>query len=298
MAMLGATAQALRTAGQKYLTADAGRIGASFMRFLYAIPFSCLWLVFWQVFWQNGTATTVPAMPSDYWFWVITASILQIGFTICLVVLLELRNFAAGTAFSKTEVLQAAIFEAILVGYIASFNTALAIGVGIIAVLLLGGRAGQMAIPDLLKQAYSKAGIIGLLSGGLLGSATVCYGIASRQLETDDAILRASITAAIATIIQTSIMLPLMAIWARRQLIAAFQYWRAGLFIGICSSLSTITWFVAFAVHYVGPARAIGQIELVISILISALFFKERISRIEFIAIALLSLSVLIILLG
>ena len=93
-------------------------------------------------------------------------------------------------------------------------------------------------------------------------------------------------------------MLPLMAIWARRQLIAAFQYWRAGLFIGICSSLSTITWFVAFAVHYVGPARAIGQIELVISILISALFFKERISRIEFIAIALLSLSVLIILLG
>ena len=294
MAMLGATAQAFRTAGQKYITAEAGRIGASFMRFLYAIPFSCLWLFYWH--YESDIA--LPATTSHFWFWVVSASLLQIGFTICLVVLLQLRNFAAGTAFSKTEVLQAAIFEAILVGYIASFSIALAIGVGIVAVLLLGARSGELALPDLLKQIGSKAGVVGLLSGSFLGCATVCYGIASRQLETDDAILRASITAAIATLVQTSFMIPLMGIWARGQLIAAFRLWRAGLFIGIFSSLSTITWFVAFALHYVGPARAIGQIELVISILISALFFKERISRTEYIAIMLLCLSMVIILLG
>jgi len=294
MAMLGATAQALRTAGQKRLTAQAGPIGASLIRFCYAIPFSGLWLFIWH----SSTSAAFPHMPLDFWFWVLIASILQIGFTITLVMLLELRNFAAGVAFSKTEVLQAAIFEAILVGYIASFNTVLAIILGIIAVLLLSSAQGGLYLPDLVRRVATRAGFLGLSSGAFLGSATVCYSIASSHLISDDYIMRASLTAAIATILQTAMMIPVMAAIAKDQLKAAFVLWRPALFIGVFSSLSTTAWFVAFALHYVGPARAIGQIELVISLLISALFFKEHIRRTEYIAITLLSLSVLIILLS
>lgn len=294
MAMLGAAAQALRTAGQKRLTNSAGPIGASFTRFCYAVPFSCGWLGIWHYV----TSTPIPDMPSAFWFWVLLASILQIGFTISLVLLLQLRNFAAGVAFSKTEVLQAAIFEAILVGYIASFHTVLAIMIGIIAVLLLSSAQTALYLPDLLRRVASRVGVLGLSSGAFLGSATVCYSIASSHLISDDYIMRASLTASIATILQTAMMIPVMLFMAKAQLYSAFRLWRPALFIGVFSSLSTISWFVAFALHYVGPARAIGQIELVFSLLISALFFKETIRRTEYVAIALLSLSVLIILLN
>ena len=294
MAILGAAAQAMRTAGQKRLTTPAGPIGASFMRFCYAIPFSCAWLGIWLY----GTSATIPSLPVTFWFWVLLASLLQIGFTVTLVLLLQLRNFAAGVAFSKTEVLQAAIFEAILVGYIASLHTVLAIIIGCIAVLLLSSAQGALYLPDLVKRVASRVGLLGLSSGTFLGSATVCYSIASSHLISDDYIMRASLTAAIATILQTAMMIPVMLFLAKDQLYSAFRLWRPALFIGVFSSLSTISWFVAFALHYVGPARAIGQIELVISLLISGLFFKETIRRTEYIAIALLSLSVLIILLS
>ena len=293
MAMTGAVAQAVRTAGQKWLTAEAGPIGASFSRFIFATPFSWLWLWIWQL----HTSQSLPPIAPTFWFWVIFGGSLQIIFTVALVQLLRLRNFAAGVAFSKTEVLQAAIFEAILVGYIASFHVGLAIIIGIVAVLLLSSKKGDIGFFGILRSVGTGAGLLGLVSGACLGAATVSYGIASDYLASEDPILRASVTAAITCTIQTIIMGALMMKWTPTQLRASIVQWRPGVVIGIFSSLSTITWFVAFAIYYVGPARAIGQIELVASILLSALLFKEKISRTEYIAIALLSLSVLIILL-
>jgi len=43
--------------------------------------------------------------------------------------------------------------------------------------------------------------------------------------------------------------------------------------------------------------RAVGQIELLFSVGFSVLYFKERISRVEFAAIALLAISIIMVLL-
>ena len=51
--------------------------------------------------------------------------------------LFNLRNFAAGTAFSKTDILQAAIFEAIRIGDIVSLQVGIGIFLGVIDVLIL-----------------------------------------------------------------------------------------------------------------------------------------------------------------
>jgi drug/metabolite transporter (DMT)-like permease len=45
------------------------------------------------------------------------------------------------------------------------------------------------------------------------------------------------------------------------------------------------------------PVRAVGQVELLFSIGFSVLYFKERVSRLELAAMALLALSIVMVLL-
>jgi drug/metabolite transporter (DMT)-like permease len=52
-------------------------------------------------------------------------------------------------------------------------------------------------------------------------------------------------------------------------------------------------WFVAFTLQNAAYVKALGQVELIFSILASFIFFKERISKNEFIGMALISASVL-----
>ena len=54
-------------------------------------------------------------------------------------------------------------------------------------------------------------------------------------------------------------------------------------------------WFIAFALASVAEVRAVGQVELIFSILVSMLFFKEKINKTEFFGIILLAASILIV---
>jgi drug/metabolite transporter (DMT)-like permease len=49
--------------------------------------------------------------------------------------------------------------------------------------------------------------------------------------------------------------------------------------------------------HEVAPVRAVGQVELLFSVGFSVLYFKERVSRLELAAMALLALSIVMVLL-
>ena len=61
-------------------------------------------------------------MLPGFWVWVSLASLMQVLFTVLLIRMFS-HPFAAGTAFSKTEVLQAAIYEAFLLGIVVSVIT-------------------------------------------------------------------------------------------------------------------------------------------------------------------------------
>ena len=76
-----------------------------------------------------------------------------------------------------------------------------------------------------------------------------------------------------------------------------FANWRIGILIGITAAISTAAWFMAFAMFHLGAVRAIGQIELIISILFSWLFFKEKITLLELIGISVLGISIILVLL-
>ena len=131
--IIAATAQTLRSAFQKKMKPVLGNYGASYIRFSYAVPFAWLWVFGYQAYAGLG----LPVMNTAFWVWVSLASLMQVLFTVLLLKLFSHRSFAAGTAFSKTEVLQAAIYEAALLGVMTSVLTGSAIVLGAVAVVML-----------------------------------------------------------------------------------------------------------------------------------------------------------------
>ena len=291
--VVAALTQTFRSAGQKRLKSVLGDFGASYIRFSYALPFALVWMVLWMMM----TAQPLPQTNMTFWFWVSLGGGAQVIFTVMLITLFSHRNFAAGTAFSKTEVLQAALFEALIIGDIVSIQTGSAILLGVIAIIMLSAHQSGASLSLITRSLLSYQTVLGIGSGAFLGLSTVCFRAATSSLETGDIVLRASMAAASSTMLQTLVMGLVMAIWARHQLVLTLTHWRQAWPVGLFGAITTACWFIAFSLATVASVRAIGQVELLITLLFTGSVFKERISKTEYMAIGLLILSIILVLL-
>ena len=291
--ILAAISQSFRTAQQKNLKNRLGDFGASFVRFSYAIPFAWSCLLFY-CFVMNSS---LPSLNYKFGFWVTIAGILQIIFTVLLIKLFSHRSFAAGTAFSKTEVIQVAIFEALIIGYVVSFQVGFAIILGFLAIVLLSIVKGQITFSNLVSSLLTKQTALGLASGAFLALCSVCFRAATDSLDGDDLIVKAGYTLGISLIIQTILMGFWMKKNANEELILTFREWRGSSIVGFFGALTSFCWFYAFSANAVAPVRAVGQIELVLALLISIFFFREKPSWKELAAIILLLISIVLVLL-
>ena len=154
-----------------------GDFGASYIRFSYALPFAGLWL--W--IWMQSTGQPLPQTTSSFWIWVSVGGVMQVIFTVLLITLFNHRNFAAGTAFSKTEVLQAAIFEALIIGEIVSVQVGLAIAIGVLAILMLSFHKSSAGLSGLWSSLSSTQSLLGLAAGAFLGLSTVSFRAATES---------------------------------------------------------------------------------------------------------------------
>ena len=291
--IIASISQSFRTAQQKNLKNRLGDFGASFVRFSYAIPFAWLGLFLYC----NITSSSLPFLNYKFGFWVTIAGVLQIIFTVLLIKLFSHRSFAAGTAFSKTEVIQVALFEAIIIGSFVSFQVAFAIILGFVAIVLLSIIKGQVSFANLISSLLTKQAGLGLASGAFLALCSVCFRAATDSLGGNDLIVKAGYTLGISLLIQTA----LMGLWMQRnaytELLLSFKEWRGATIVGFFGALTSFCWFYAFSANAVAPVRAVGQIELVIALLISIFFFQEKPSWKEVTAIILLLVSIILVLL-
>ena len=291
--IIAAISQSLRTAQQKNLKQSLGVLGASYVRFSYAIPFAWVWIAFYSFFYDQP----LPSINLEYIFWITIAGLMQIIFTVLLITLFSHRSFAAGIAFSKTEVLMAAIFEAMILGYFVSFEVGFAILLGVLAVFLLTLSKSEISLSNLLSALWTRQTALGLGSGAFLGFCTVAFRAATDSLEGSDLLMKASMTGGVAVLIQSVIMGLWLWFKARVELIKSFKAWRRAYLVGFFGAVTTACWFYAFSANAVAPVRALGQIELLIALGISFFFFKERPSKKEVFAVSLLTISIMIVLL-
>ncbi|MGD9914802.1 MAG: EamA family transporter [Rhizobiaceae bacterium] len=285
--------QNLRSAAQKKLQGSLGTTGASFVRFGFGFPLAILYVAVLHY----GTGRVLPLLSLEFAGWSVLGGVAQILATILLVHMFTLRNFAVGTAYSKTEPMQAAIFGLILLGETVTIGAVGAIVVGIAGVILISVARMPLSWANFWAALIGRTAQIGILSGALFGISAVAYRSASLSLGGPDLIMQAAVTLAVVSTFQTIIMVVWMAATDMGEFGRVARAWRSSTLVGLAGILGSACWFTAMAMQQVAYVRALGQIELVFTFAASIFIFKERINRQEVIGCLLIVGGILILLL-
>ena len=285
--------QNARSALQKHLKGRLTTLGATYVRFLYATPFALIYVAVLH----GAGGKALPQPNGMFLFYVVLGGISQIIFTGVLIWLFSFRNFAVGTTFSTTDVVQIAILGFLILGDTLSPPAAAAIGIAVIGVMVLSAGQSNITASSLLTSLTEKPTLVGLASGAFLGASVIFFRGAALALGHDDLIMAAAFTLAVALIIQTSIM-GLYLVWAERgTLKAVLVHWRFSLAVGVAGVLASIGWFTAFTLENAAHVRAVGQIELIFTYIASVFFFGEKSNRAEIAGILLVAAGIVMLIL-
>ncbi|EEX10586.1 membrane protein [Ruegeria lacuscaerulensis ITI-1157] len=288
--LAAATFQTVRFMLQKSLSSvKLSATGATFARFAYSMPLVLLGLVGAM----RLSGLPLPALPPLFWLYAAIGGLSQILATICVVALFKQRNFAVGITFKKTEVIQTAIVGFVVLGDRVSTGAFAAILLGLLAVLLLSKTPGGSGA--WWRHLTNRASQLGLGSGVLFAFSAVSYRGASLQLGDGEAWFRALVTLAVVVSIQF-LSMALWLVWRdRAELRAVWDTRRTGIFVGLTSLGGSFCWFWAFSLQNAAYVKALGQVELIFSLMASVLVFRETMTRREIMGMVLLGLSILIL---
>ena len=288
--LAAATFQTVRFMLQKSLSSvKLSATGATFARFAYSMPLVLLGLVVAM----RLSGLPLPALPPLFWLYAAIGGLSQILATIFVVALFKQRNFAVGITFKKTEVIQTAIVGFVVLGDRVSTGAFGAILLGLLAVLLLSKTPGGSGA--WWRHLTNRASQLGLGSGVLFAFSAVSYRGASLQLGDGEAWFRALVTLAVVVSIQF-LSMALWLVWRdRAELRAVWDTRRTGVFVGLTSLGGSFCWFWAFSLQNAAYVKALGQVELIFSLMASVLVFRETVTRREIAGMVLLGLSILIL---
>lgn len=287
-----ALAQTIRFMLQKHMAgAGLSASGATFARFVYSAPLIAAGtLIYARVSGQ------VPDMPTGaFWGYAALGGFMQILATVAVVRLFAMRNFVVGVTLMKTEVLQAAVIGLVLLGDRLSAPVILAILIGMAGVLFMS--EGSATGLRRLTRGLDRTAMLGLASGAMFGVSAVCYRGATLSVESGDAALRAGLTLACVTAMQTLAMVLWFGFRDRGQIGKVMRSWRKSGLIGLTSMLGSYGWFTAFSLQQAALVKAVAQVELVFSIIASVVFLGERITPREWAGMALIGTSIMAIIL-
>jgi drug/metabolite transporter (DMT)-like permease len=285
--------QNVRTAMQKYLKDRLSTGGATYVRFLYGTPFAVLYILLLDRF----TTLSIPSPNWEFGIFTIIGGLAQILATALLVSLFSLKNFAVGTTYSKTETVQAAIFGIVILGESLGYGASLAILISFIGILLISMSSSSFGFREFLTGWTSKSAAYGLLSGAFFGVSAVSYRAAALALGGDGAIMQAAFTLVCVLFFQTAVMTIYLPFREPGQLTKVIKVWRIAIFVGLTGMLGSVGWFTAMTLQNAAYVRALGQIELVFTFLVSYFYFKEKTNKVEAIGICLIVLGILVLLL-
>ena len=287
--LLAATMQSVRTAGQKYLTADVSPLGATLVRYLFGLPFIAVYLGWLMVSREHA----LPTLNATFLAYGIAAGFLQIVATVLLIRLFALRNFAVGSCYIRTEVLITAILGLVLFAELISMLGWFAIVTCVVGLVLITiAKSGKVSDLWNLSAIYGiGAGLAFSLTSLLIRQASLSFGL-------DDAMFTAALTLAYMIVVQTIMCLVMLAYVNASEILTVFKRWRPSVFVGLTSVIGSAGWFTAFTLERAAYVKTLGQIEFLLTLAISIIYFKEKPSRMELVGMVILVLGVVLLLLS
>jgi drug/metabolite transporter (DMT)-like permease len=269
--------QNLRSAFQKHLKGFIGTTGATFVRFGFGFPFALAFVALLHL----GYGYALPTPNTTFFMWAIVGGLAQIAATFLLVHLFSFRNFAVGTAYSRTEPAQAALFGLLFLGERVSPGTLGAIAISVVGVMLISVAHVAITARTLLTSIFAPTALIGLASGTAFGVSAVAYRAASLALGGPHFLMQAAYTLAVVIVFQTAIMVIWM-LWREPAEFARIaRVWKPSLLVGLVGASASFGWFTAMTLQQATVVKALAQIEMIFTFASSVFFFHERINRLE-----------------
>jgi drug/metabolite transporter (DMT)-like permease len=269
--------QNVRSAMQKHLKNVMGTTGATFVRFGFGVPFA----LFFVGVLNLAADYPFPALNAEFALWCLVGGVSQITATFLLIHLFSHRNFAVGTAYSRTEPAQAALFGLLFLGESVSTGVIAAIAISVFGVMLISVAHVAFTWRTLLTSVFGRNALIGLASGTAFGVSAVAYRAASLSLGGPNALMQAAVTLAVVIVFQTVLMSAWM-VWRDRSEIGRIvRAWKPSLVVGLVGASASFGWFFAMTLQQAAVVKSLAQVEMVFTFLSTVYLFKERINWLE-----------------
>ena len=292
LTFMASTAQALRTGGQKHLTARLSTLAVTLVRFVYGLPFVAAYFLFLLYAYDK----TVPPLTVYFLGFCLLASIGQIVATILLIYLFSFRNFAVGTTYARTEAFLTAVLGALFFGEAIRLQGWLAIAISVAGVVAITIAKTSVDTSGWIARVWNKSAVIGLASGLCFALASLSVRRAALSFGDDSVLFPAAFTLLTMVLIQSAMLGAYVTFKERAQLPVMLRAWKAGTFVGATSALGSVGWFTAFTLQKASFVKALGQIEFIFTLAISILFFRERTSPAELMGMILVVMGIVYLL--
>jgi drug/metabolite transporter (DMT)-like permease len=266
-----ALCQNIRTTLQQKIRGLLSVDGANFVRYLYGAPLALLFLG-WLVW---GPERQMPELSAAFLMLAGGAGLAQIVATSLMIHAFSLRNYMVGTVYSKTETVFVALFATLFVDESLPTRAWLGIGLCLAGVAVLGVRGRITDLRQLLGELAHRSAVFGLLSGLFFGLASLCIREASKLVDGDFLIRGITVLACMNTL-QVGMMALWLAFRDRPQLHKVAGSWRVSAWVGLFSVLGSAGWALAMTLENAARVRAVGQVELLFTLLASRFVLGER----------------------
>ena len=278
-----ALCQTWRTAKQQKLRNLLSVNAAGFVRYLYALPTGVLLLL--ATVWIDGRP--LPDAGAPFALDCAAGGLLQIVGTSLLIMAFGFRNFAVGTAYAKTEAVQGALIAWLLLGESLRLLALVGIAIEVCGVLVLSLAGRGLGAREMLRATVQPAALCGIGAGLCFTLTAVFVREANRSLGGEAIIPQAIATLVFTNLLQTAMQGSWMAVREPAQLREVRLTWRSSAGVGTLSALGSACWFSAFALAPVAMVRALGQVEMVFTLLFSRFYLDESLRRADLAGLAL-----------
>jgi drug/metabolite transporter (DMT)-like permease len=272
--------QTWRTALQQRLRGQLSVNAAAVVRYLYGVPVGMALVGLYLLIFGGALSAPTPI----FFLYAALGGLGQIIGTNLLIMSFAHRGFAVGTAYAKTEAVQAAFLALLLLGenFAPLAWAGIAVSVAGTLYLSLAGRVGSLG--EMLRATVQPAALCGLGAGFAFALCALAIRAATQELQGPDVVLRALETLVVINVMQTIMQGGWLVLRERESIRAVFSTWRC--------------WFTGFALAPVALVRAVGQVEILFTLLFSRFFLKEKMKRSDIIGALAVVAGVVLVLLG
>lgn len=290
--LCAAAAQTARNAMQRDLIRTIGTGGATYVRFIFALPFTAalvlagMWLY----------ALPFPHFGLVSLGWTFAGAAAQMIATALMLAGMRQRSFSVVIAFIKTEPVFIAIGGILLLGDIPTLAVAAAIVIATAGVLLMSWPKGQEAGEADARD--WKPALLGLSGGVFFALSATSYRGALITLDTPSIFLAAASMQLIGQLMQSVPVLIYLSLFDRPVLAGMFRAWKPSLFAGSMGALASLFWFMAFALTSAAKVRTLALVEVPMAMLVSRKVFKQGAGARDYAGMALIVAGIVLLLNG